>query len=59
MVERINKMPQAKNFKDLLIAVQANMGWDGMGRVSALIAEAETPTQIQTPNDAIHAAAAP
>jgi hypothetical protein len=31
MVERITKMPQAKNFKDLLIAVQANMGWDGEG----------------------------
>lgn len=57
MVERITKMPQAKSFKDLLITVQTNMGWDG--RVSALIAEAETPTQIQTPNDAIHAAAAP
>jgi hypothetical protein len=24
-------MPQAKNFKDLVIAVQANMGWDGEG----------------------------
>ncbi len=31
MVERITKMPQAKKFKDLLIAVQANMGWDGEG----------------------------
>lgn len=31
MVERITKMPQAKNFKDLFIAVHANMGWDGEG----------------------------